>query len=134
MGCHTWFLKKDNIKLEEAKQKAWEYFIKHKDKYNPIDFDFEKRNFHELSIWREYYGYACDKICYVEDAVFVSSDELPHDLFRTTESCSYTHENLRSLDSTLAFIKKHNISIEGKKLERLIKFWKNNPDGLIKFG
>ena len=134
MGCHTWFLKKGTITLAEAKDKAWEYFINHEKECNPIDFAFEKKNFDELSVWRQYYSFSCDEVCYVEDAVFVSSDELPHDLFRTTKSCSYTYEKLRSLDQSLAFIKKHEIEITDTNLSRLERFWKNNPDGLISFG
>lgn len=64
---------------------------------------------------------------------YVSSEELPHNLFRIY---GYPLDKLWSLNETLDFIEKNKekSSIYDYTYEKLEEFWKNYPDGMIDFG
>ena len=62
---------------------------------------------------------------------FISSDELPHDLFRIH---NYPEDTLHSLSETLAFIKEHGCTTYEWTDKKLKEFWVKHPDGMIDFG
>jgi hypothetical protein len=71
---------------------------------------------------------------YIEDkGWFVSSDELPHDVFR---KYGYPEDRLFSLEETLAYIRdpKNECVVYDHTEELLEKFWKEHPEGMINFG
>ena len=62
---------------------------------------------------------------------YVSSDELPHDLFRKYD---YPDDQLFSLSETLEYIEKHKCTTYESTNEKLKQFWTNHPEGMINFG
>ena len=62
---------------------------------------------------------------------YISSDELPHDLFRQG---GYPDDTLHSLEETLAYIKKNNCTTYEYTENALEEFWTKYPDGMINFG
>lgn len=77
--------------------------------------------------------------------MYVSTDSLPHDTFRVT---GYPEDRLYSLEDTLNFLETNNNiyyrqyineskseeELKEIAIERLKEFWKQHPDGMIKFG
>ncbi len=63
---------------------------------------------------------------------YVTSNFLPHDLFRIRDNLN----NLFSLKETLDFMDKNKeiITTYDYTIDRLTKFWEENPDGVINFG
>lgn len=64
---------------------------------------------------------------------FLSSNDLPHDLFR---KYGYPEDRLFSLEETLEYIRdpKKECVVYDHTVSELEKFWKENPDGMITFG
>jgi hypothetical protein len=67
------------------------------------------------------------------DTFYVSTDELPHDLFRIGH---YPENKLYSLYQTMKFINenKEKMSFCDDWEKYLQEFWMKNPDGMIQFG
>lgn len=63
--------------------------------------------------------------------LYVDTQNLPHDIFRIG---GYPNDKLFSLDETLQFCEKKNISLSEDQINRLTKFWAENPIGMIEFG
>lgn len=64
---------------------------------------------------------------------FVSSRELPHDVFRKH---GYPEDRLFSLEESLAYINnpENKCVVYEETVEDLEKFWKEHPEGMINFG
>lgn len=70
---------------------------------------------------------------YVDGVFYVSTDDLPHDLFRRHD---YPEDKLFSLEQTMKFISnwKDRMSFCDGWEDSVKKFWLENPDGMIEFG
>ncbi len=154
MGCHTWFYKKVNRPIEEAR----EVYLKTKRRSFEAWKDAIANPYHRLrEIYPEWDNAVYQKMAeltarqirmvekglcncavmrkqpgvnrFINSSFYVSDDSLPHDLFRVGK---YPEDLLFSLEETLAFIKKHKI--EKVDMIGLFRFWKEFPDGMISFG
>jgi hypothetical protein len=63
--------------------------------------------------------------------LFISTDELPHDIFRNGE---YSEDCLFSLEETRQWMREHVCEVYEWTDAELAAFWKNYPDGMIAFG
>lgn len=157
MGCHTWFYKKVNgPTLQEAVDKLTQEYegeIEFLENYKGTDFTPE-----EIKRSKEYFINEMSQIesgCLLDSQIFekytssdlsfeilvyaenkgfyLSSDELPHDLFR---KYGYPETRLFSLEETLSYIhdKDNECFVYDYTEESLKKFWKEYPDGMIEFG
>lgn len=70
---------------------------------------------------------------YVNGEFYVSTNNLPHDLFRRYD---YPEDKLFSLKETMDFISiwKDKMTFFDGWEDRVRKFWIENPDGMIEFG
>jgi len=91
----------------------------------------------EMSIneMRDLYSDMTYEITYYVDGRgwFVSSGELPHDLFR---KYGYPDDRLFSLEETLDYINnpENKCVVYEETIEDLKKFWSEHPEGMINFG
>jgi len=160
MGCHTWFYKKIDVSYEEAKRyviSSYEkeiellnkWTVEHGLKYKPIyerKLQLVKSDRCKVAVCNRY-EHVDGVTYYVKDkGFFVSSDELPSNLFRIG---NYPEDKLFSLDETLKFIEDNKDKVyftstifdkrdvDLLKQEAIIKlesFWNEYPDGMINFG
>lgn len=70
--------------------------------------------------------------CAYSDKGYIDADGF-YDTFRIN---NFLYDTLKSLEETLVFIEKHKkyITFLDNWEQDLIKFWKDNPDGIIEFG
>lgn len=134
MGCHTWCYKPSNVTLKEAKKIAKEWVDNYKEHLEKLEVDFIEKHWDDVYVWRDYYYYSTTGLVHIDEKVWISDDKLPHDIFRTTGVARYTSQVMKSLQDTLDFIKKYNQSISVEEMQKLKEYWKQYPNGLIKFG
>ncbi len=160
MGCHTWFFRKENRSIEEARRlylnnkkaeiKMWNNML-----INPED---EIKTMHRWSdefiewtikVLERQNQMVTKGLCdvavmnnqlehshYIKDKGFYVTDDLmPHDIFRTS---GYPDIHLFSLDETYKFIYDNidKVHMENKEssFKQLDYFWTQFEDGMIIFG
>lgn len=144
MGCHTWFYKKWDISLEEAKSQLKEIIensIAHKEQWEVeenleyfIDLKNSLDTMSEKEIFEYFSGYNKNVCEYIEDkGLFIYTRGLPHDLFR---KYGYPEDTLFSLEETLEYMytPKNKCKIFDWSEELVRKFWEEYPNGMINFG
>ena len=162
MGCHTWFYKKSNRSIEEARKIFIDQTIETIEFYkNVIDNDMQ----FEGVDWREWekdgpgVGFIenfikvlyrqirmvekglCNlavynkqpEISFVNEKGFFVEHSDYHDVFRKH---GYPEDILYSFDETIDYINNPDNHCTKNDLteERLKEFWKECPDGAIEFG
>jgi hypothetical protein len=161
MGCHTWFYKKEERSIEEARQKLVEalnrvieaYTI---DRESPESYYNHFRNAYNkthaemdwlVKVIQRQIGMIEKGLCNVavmrkqegvcryipEKGLFVDIDGV-HDVFRIG---GYPDDTLFSLEETLKFIEDQGEKVYAKadNWQELLKyFWEKHPDGMIDFG
>lgn len=88
----------------------------------------------DLEIYEQWVSQSEDLLSWIDGkGLYISSDELPHDLFR---KYGYPEIRLFSLEETLSYIhdKDNECFIYDYTEESLKKFWEEYPDGMIEFG
>lgn len=163
MGCHTWFYRKENRTIEQARDmfiesckeviNTFNEVLENKDgKYDSFkergDFSVDSLS-HDINKLQRHIRMVEKGLCnvavmnhqpesckYIQDkGLFITDDSLPHDVFRIG---GYPENKLFSMQDTLDFMEsnKYKINMDNKIecLERLKLFWKQNPDGMINFG
>jgi len=160
MGCHTWCYKKINaatreeltpeIKNSIVAELAWiaemladetkpghghapESLYKIKDLLDTQLYKLEENELTDEEFYELY------EECVTDDVVrwipgrglFISTDELPHDIFRNGE---YSEDCLFSLEETRQWMREHECEVYEWTDAELAAFWKNFPDGMIAFG
>jgi hypothetical protein len=158
MGCHTWCYKKINATTREELAPKIKNSIAAElgyiaemlaDKTNPthapeslckikelLETQLYKLEENELTDEEFYDLY---EECVTDDVVrwipgrglFISTDELPHDIFRNGE---YSEDCLFSLEETRQWMREHVCEVYEWTDAELAAFWKNYPDGMIAFG
>lgn len=157
MGCHTWCYKKINAAREELAPEIKNSIAAElgyiaeilADKKNPaytpeslykikesLETELYKLEANELTDEEFYDLY---EECVTGDVVrwipgrglFISTDELPHDIFRNDE---YREDCLFSLEETRQWMREHECEVYEWTDAELAAFWKNFPDGMIAFG
>jgi len=162
MGCHTWFYKKIDRSVEEARKiaintlykyiKLCENIIADKN-YNDRDWnDFDKHGNTNDDVRKQeiliserkiriiekglcnvaVYNMEQESNVLIEDNFYIESDF--HDIFRKS---GYPDITLYSLDETLSYIEdpNNNCYYEGEPAIKALKeFWSEHPDGIIQFG
>ena len=70
---------------------------------------------------------------YVNGEFYISTNSLPHDLFRRHD---YPEDKLFSLKETMNFVEDWTpmLSFTENWEDNVKKFWLENPDGMIEFG
>ena len=161
MGCHTWFYKKVNRSIEEAREKCIQTKRRHLDlnkaiiadknhggiDWNEYDEDTNSndndRRFNVEVLERQIKlieAGKCDRAVfnqqpelsmYIDGKGFFVDNKDYHDLFRKG---GYPDDILWSLEETLEYIKEHSCSMYDWTEEKLKEFWSECPDGFIKFG
>jgi hypothetical protein len=140
MGCHTWFYKKEERSIEEARQKLVEalnrvieaYTI---DRESPESYYNHFRNaYNKTHAEMDWLVKVIQRqIGMIEKGLFVDIDGV-HDVFRIG---GYPDDTLFSLEETLKFIEDQGEKVYAKadNWQELLKyFWEKHPDGMIDFG
>jgi len=142
MGCHTWFFKPTNKKIDDLKKIAREKIKQWEPHYKAIGARHQysgklrwitRGSLNVINDIVDDYEIINNKV-YL-DLSSCSQDEYEHDAFRVS---GYPEVVLKSYKETLKWIEENkeknhiNIDEDGKK--RLEKFWKKFPKGLIRFG
>jgi hypothetical protein len=159
MGCHTWFYKKVERSIEEARQKWIEVKKDWIERWKEIcnDPNAECRFIFEwsqeycdwsLSLYERQLRMVEKGLCnmavmnqqpedeegsyeFVDNILYCNSNNLPHNIFRIS---GYPEDKLHSIMETMRFCVKNNIKLTKEQKYQLQKFWFENPEGLITFG
>lgn len=161
MGCHTWFYKKENRSIEEARalfikdyqaviqeiKNTWNDPDGHTQHYKKTYNLTEEQCLFQLHILERQLRMVEKGLCnvavmnkqeeicdYISDKGFFIEVDGFHDLFRIGK---YPLNKLFSLEDTMNFIKEKGEEIYSKAdnyEENLKEFWTKYPDGMIKFG
>lgn len=152
MGCHTWFYKKVDRTIEEAREKVikqfnddiefWENALIQDDYEVPYGFTREdvrnliKVRHRQIRIIEK--G-LCDKAVYKRQPelsrfylgnLYIEAEGY-HDLFRIG---GYPEDVLTSYEQCVKFIEGAGCSTYELTYKRLKEFWNEHPDGIIEFG
>jgi len=142
MGCHTWFYKKSNRTIDEAREifinEATVNIKLHKEVMVEPDEIWCEIVERQIQIVRK--G-LCDvavynkqpEISFISEKGFFVEHGGYHDLFRKS---GYPEIKLYSLKETMDYIndKENHCRVFDYTNERLEKFWEECPDGAIEFG
>jgi hypothetical protein len=146
MGCHTWFKKPTNKKIEDLKKIAKEHIKQFEPHYKAIGAQNQYRgtlrwitrgSCNVINDLVSHYGYEIIDNKVYQDLSFegIPEKEFEHDAFRVS---GYPDIILKSYKQTLKWIEKNkeknHISIDKNGNKRLKKFWEKYPKGLITFG
>jgi len=161
MGCHTWFYKKtEDPNLQQVVDELISLYQTEVDRLDKMAAspEYEKQGLLEQvkslkKAWEDdiskiesgltpdveiYEQWASsqsgDLLSWVDGkGLYISSDDLPHDLFR---KYGYPEIKLFSLEETLSYIydKDNDCVIYEDTEESLRNFWEKYPDGMIEFG
>ena len=146
MGCHTWFFKKVERSIEEARElyltksekiiKTWKTIEKiPSDVWTPESIAWNikvlerqmkvvEKELCDAAVMNKQPG---DSSCYIKGKGFYIQDySLPHDLFRVG---GYPEDRLFSLEDTMFFIE--NNDIQRYDSVGITDFWERFPDGMI---
>lgn len=157
MGCHTWCYRKSNRSIESARKIAiseLEITI-HINNSILADPNYENLDWSEFSIADLQHSTAVNErkirmikagLCNIAvmnlqpdisiyvpgKGLYISDDELPHDIFRVV---NYPEVKLFSLGESNKFINdpNNNCTINEMTIPKLEKFWNDHPDGMIGF-
>jgi hypothetical protein len=96
-------------------------------------YKLEEGEFTDEEFYDLYTRYVHDKVVMwiPGRGLFISTDELPHDIFRNRE---YSEDCLFSLEETRQWMSEHECECHDQTDAQLAAFWKNYPDGMIAFG
>jgi hypothetical protein len=162
MACHTWFHKKVERTMEEARTLFIEYqeelIARFNDMlFNPIHQVRIAYNWddtiikHQIDVLERQLIIVKKGLCNEavlnkqEDCIYVpgkglygDDGTLPHDLFRT----KYSDDQLFSYEETIQYLEDNKDAVcnfhhdvNGKDWKQMLKeFWENNTDGMIHFG
>lgn len=163
MGCHTWFYRRIDRTIEEARElflteykkslKSWEELLN-----NPADecrvaygwtqeycdhyFEVLKRQIRmvekglcNVAVMNK----QLDHCIYIPGrGLFITDVSMTHNIFRIG---GYPEDMLFSFEETIEFIEKNKEAISNYRgplqedtIDRLKKFWEQYPDGMIDFG
>jgi hypothetical protein len=163
MGCHTWFYRKEERSIEEARKK---FIAEQKDMikswglmlYNPLDdcrvaYDWSDVDIsNSIDVTERRIRMVEKGLCnvavfnhqpsndgqhlYINEKFYTCDDEMPHDTFRIG---GYPETKLFSLEETLKFLEDNDGKIDywmtkEETIEKLKEFWTKYPDGMIEFG
>lgn len=161
VGCHTWFYKRVERSYEEAKViyitdskktiQRWEEICNNVNDKSRIAYQWTQEQCERnLSILCRQLRMVEKRLCkvavmnhqpddengtqyqFIRGNLYCTNDSLPHNIFRVR---NYPEDNLLSFQDTMRFCRvKYNVSLNDDQIERLRKFWYENPDGLIQFG
>lgn len=128
-----------------------EWTVDHGKKYKPImerKLRMIEKGLCKVAMYNRYKSSDYHNIHYFDKdkcTMYVSTDNLPHDIFRVS---GYPYDKLYSLEDTLIFLETHknvyynqciyenrnNEELKEIAIKKLKEFWENNPDGMIRFG
>jgi len=121
--------KRLEIFTTEKTQKEFEYYLEvYKRQLRKVESGHVKYSFVDNLLEGTDEGILYE---YYNDTIFVDNRTMPHDIFRIG---GYPEDLLFSYDDTIKFIQKNNIEYDDIMLNKLKKFWDENPIGLIRFG
>lgn len=163
MGCHTWFYRKDNRTIEEARQIfidlckqsiiQWDEMLDNQNDECRLAYKWTDQDcINQINILKRWIRIVEKGLCNVavmnkqpehciyiqEKGFFITDDSMTHDLFRIGH---YPKNKLFSFKETMKFIEDNKNKVyslhsigDSDHVQLLMEFWANYPDGMILFG